>query len=63
MRLHVNVVNALSFLVSEDAGFITGQILHVDGGFSRSGASDATASELVAQNTFLKRTTFTQILY
>ena len=34
----VDAANALSFLVSEDAGFITGQILHVDGGFSRSGA-------------------------
>jgi NAD(P)-dependent dehydrogenase (short-subunit alcohol dehydrogenase family) len=33
-----DAANALSFLVSEDAGFITGQILHVDGGFSRSGA-------------------------
>jgi enoyl-[acyl-carrier-protein] reductase (NADH) len=33
-----DVANALSFLVSEDADFITGQILHVDGGFSRSGA-------------------------
>jgi NAD(P)-dependent dehydrogenase (short-subunit alcohol dehydrogenase family) len=34
----VDAANALSFLVSDDAGFITGQILHVDGGFSRSGA-------------------------
>jgi NAD(P)-dependent dehydrogenase (short-subunit alcohol dehydrogenase family) len=33
-----DLANALSFLVSEDANFITGQILHVDGGFSRSGA-------------------------
>jgi NAD(P)-dependent dehydrogenase (short-subunit alcohol dehydrogenase family) len=33
-----DAANALSFLVSEDASFITGQILHVDGGFSRSGA-------------------------
>jgi Enoyl-(Acyl carrier protein) reductase len=37
----MDAVNALSFHVSEDAGFITGQILRVDGGFSRSGASDA----------------------
>jgi NAD(P)-dependent dehydrogenase (short-subunit alcohol dehydrogenase family) len=34
----VDAANALSFLVSEDAGFITGQILRVNGGFSRSGA-------------------------
>lgn len=34
----VDAANVLSFLVSEDAGFITGQIVHVDGGFSRSGA-------------------------
>ncbi len=34
----VDAANVLSFLVSEDAGFMTGQILHVDGGFSRSGA-------------------------
>ena len=34
----VDAANALSFLVSDDAGFITGQILHVDGGFTRSGA-------------------------
>ena len=33
-----DAANALSFLVSDDAAFITGQILHVDGGFSRSGA-------------------------
>jgi len=33
-----DLANALSFLVSEDANFITGQIPHVDGGFSRSGA-------------------------
>ncbi|MBC3840620.1 SDR family oxidoreductase [Streptacidiphilus sp. 4-A2] len=30
--------NALSFLVSDDADFITGQILHVDGGVTRTGA-------------------------
>ncbi|MFR0355264.1 SDR family NAD(P)-dependent oxidoreductase [Streptomyces sediminimaris] len=30
--------NALGFLVSDDAGFITGQILHVDGGMTRTGA-------------------------
>ena len=34
----VDAANALTLLVSEDAGFITGQILHVDGGFSRTGA-------------------------
>lgn len=33
-----DLADALSFLVSEDAGFITGQILHVDGGLTRSGA-------------------------
>ena len=33
-----DVANALSFLVSDDAAFITGQILYADGGFSRSGA-------------------------
>ena len=33
-----DLTNALSFLVSEDANFITGLILHGDGGFSRSGA-------------------------
>lgn len=33
-----DLANALSFLVSDDAGFITGQILHVDGGLTRSGA-------------------------
>jgi NAD(P)-dependent dehydrogenase (short-subunit alcohol dehydrogenase family) len=30
--------DALGFLVSDDAGFITGQILHVDGGVTRTGA-------------------------
>ncbi|WP_371537647.1 SDR family oxidoreductase [Streptomyces sp. NBC_00466] len=30
--------NALAFLVSDDADFITGQILHVDGGVTRTGA-------------------------
>ena len=30
--------NALGFLVSDEAGFITGQILHVDGGVTRTGA-------------------------
>jgi NAD(P)-dependent dehydrogenase (short-subunit alcohol dehydrogenase family) len=30
--------NALGFLVSDDADFITGQILHVDGGMTRTGA-------------------------
>jgi NAD(P)-dependent dehydrogenase (short-subunit alcohol dehydrogenase family) len=34
----VDLADALSFLVSEQAGFITGQILHVDGGLTRSGA-------------------------
>ncbi|MEU9064362.1 SDR family oxidoreductase [Streptomyces sp. NPDC048430] len=30
--------SALALLVSDDAGFITGQILHVDGGVTRTGA-------------------------
>lgn len=33
-----DLANMLAFLVSEDANFITGQILHVDGGFTRTGA-------------------------
>ena len=33
-----DLANALAFLVSDDAGFITGQILHVDGGVTRTGA-------------------------
>jgi NAD(P)-dependent dehydrogenase (short-subunit alcohol dehydrogenase family) len=33
-----DLANALAFLVSEEAGFITGQILHIDGGLTRSGA-------------------------
>ncbi|WP_162177925.1 SDR family oxidoreductase [Halotalea alkalilenta] len=32
------MADALAFLVSENAGFITGQIIHVDGGRTRSGA-------------------------
>lgn len=34
----VDVANLLGFLVSDQAGFITGQIIHVDGGRTRSGA-------------------------
>jgi enoyl-[acyl-carrier-protein] reductase (NADH) len=30
--------NTLGFLVSDQAEFITGQILHVDGGLTRTGA-------------------------
>ena len=33
-----DVADALAFLVSDDASFITGQIIHVDGGRTRSGA-------------------------
>ena len=33
-----DLANALAFLVSDAADFITGQILHVDGGLTRSGA-------------------------
>ena len=33
-----DLAGALAFLVSDDAGFITGQILHVDGGVTRTGA-------------------------
>lgn len=33
-----DLVGTLSFLVSDDAAFITGQVLHVDGGRTRSGA-------------------------
>lgn len=33
-----DLANMLAFLVSDDANFITGQILHVDGGFTRTGA-------------------------
>lgn len=33
-----DVSNALAFLVSDDADFITGQVLHVDGGLTRTGA-------------------------
>jgi NAD(P)-dependent dehydrogenase (short-subunit alcohol dehydrogenase family) len=32
------MAGALAFLVSDDAGFITGQILYVDGGTTRTGA-------------------------
>ena len=33
-----DLAGMLAFLVSDDAGFITGQILHVDGGVTRTGA-------------------------
>lgn len=33
-----DLANMLAFLVSDEANFITGQIFHVDGGFSRTGA-------------------------
>ena len=33
-----DLVGTLSFLVSDDAAFLTGQILHVDGGLTRTGA-------------------------
>lgn len=33
-----DLANMLAFLVSDEASFITGQILHVDGGFTRTGA-------------------------
>jgi NAD(P)-dependent dehydrogenase (short-subunit alcohol dehydrogenase family) len=33
-----DLANVLAFLVSDDADFITGQILHVDGGLTRTGA-------------------------
>jgi NAD(P)-dependent dehydrogenase (short-subunit alcohol dehydrogenase family) len=33
-----DLANALGFLVSDEADFITGQILHVDGGLTRTGA-------------------------
>lgn len=33
-----DLANTLGFLVSDQADFITGQILHVDGGLTRTGA-------------------------
>jgi NAD(P)-dependent dehydrogenase (short-subunit alcohol dehydrogenase family) len=33
-----DLANALAFLVSDDADFVTGQILHIDGGLTRTGA-------------------------
>ena len=33
-----DLANMLAFLVSDEASFLTGQIIHVDGGFTRSGA-------------------------
>jgi NAD(P)-dependent dehydrogenase (short-subunit alcohol dehydrogenase family) len=33
-----DLAGALAFLVSDDAAFVTGQILHVDGGVTRTGA-------------------------
>ena len=32
------LANMLAFLVSDEASFINGQIIHLDGGFTRSGA-------------------------
>lgn len=34
----IDLANMLAFLVSDEASFITGQIIHVDGGLTRSGA-------------------------
>lgn len=41
----VDAANALAPLSLRMQAYITGQILHVDGGFSRSGAWDATRRE------------------